>query len=73
MKINISRFIGVDSEEALKASTDKFITRFKLVEKMALENNIDMKSSSIEELDALWDKAKEILKADDNSAINGGN
>lgn len=40
---------------------------------MALENNIDMKSSSIEELDALWDKAKEILKADDNSAINGGN
>ena len=71
--VNISRFIGVDSEEALKASTDKFITRFKLVEKMALENNIDMKSSSIEELDALWDKAKEILKADDNSAINGGN
>jgi len=28
--------------------------------------------SSIDELDALWDKAKEILKAD-NSAINGGN
>ena len=31
--VNISRFIGVDSEEALKASTDKFITRFKIVEK----------------------------------------
>ncbi len=30
---------------------------------MALENNIDMKSSSIEELDALWDKAKEIFKS----------
>ena len=24
-------------------------------------------------LDFVWDKAKEILKADDNSAINGGN
>lgn len=70
--VNISRFIGVDSEEALKASTDKFITRFKIVEKLADENDIDMNNSSIEELDALWDKAKEILKAD-NSAINGGN
>lgn len=70
--VNISRFIGVDSEEALKASTDKFITRFKIVEKLADENDIDMNSSSIDELDALWDKAKEILKAD-NSAINGGN
>ena len=68
----IARFIGVDSEEALKASTDKFITRFKIVEKLAEENDIDMNSSSIDELDALWDKAKEILKAD-NSAINGGN
>ena len=36
------------------------------------QNDIDMNSSSIDELDALWDKAKEILKAD-NSAINGGN
>ena len=70
--VNISRFIDVDSEEALKASTDKFIARFKIVEKLADENNIDMTSSSIEELDALWDKAKEILKAD-NSAQNGGN
>lgn len=70
--VNISRFIGVDSEEALKASTDKFITRFKIVEKLADENDIDMNNSSIDELDALWDKAKEILKAD-NSAINGGN
>ena len=70
--VNISRFIGVDSEEALKASTDKFITRFKIVEKLADENDIDMNNSSIDELDALWDKAKEILKVD-NSAINGGN
>ena len=70
--VNISRFIDVDSEEALKASTDKFIDRFKIVERLADENNIDMASSSIDELDLLWDKAKEILKAD-SSAQNGGN
>lgn len=56
--VNISRFIDVDSEEALKASTDKFIARFKIVEKLAAENNIDMSSFSIDELDLLWDKAK---------------
>ena len=70
--VNISRFIDVDSEEALKASTDKFIARFKIVEKLAAENNIDMSSSSIDELDLLWDKAKQILKAE-ASAQNGGN
>lgn len=59
--VNISRFIDVDSEEALTGATDKFIARFTLVEKLAGENNINMKEASIEELDKLWDAAKEIL------------
>lgn len=62
--VNIARFIDVDSEEALTASTDKFISRFSLVEQMASEQGIDMKSSSIEELDRLWDKAKKIKKSE---------
>lgn len=59
--VNISRFINVDSEEALKASTDKFVRRFKVVEDLACESGISMKDSSIEVLDELWDRAKEIL------------
>ena len=62
--VNIARFIDVDSEEALTASTDKFISRFSLVEQMASEQGIDMKSSSIEELDRLWDKAKKIKNSE---------
>ena len=62
--VNIARFIDVDSEEALTASTDKFMSRFSLVEQMASEQGIDMKSSSIEELDRLWDKAKKIKKSE---------
>lgn len=62
--VNISRFIDVDSEESLTASTDKFVERFTLVEKLAEEKEIDMKSSSVEELDLLWNRAKEILLAD---------
>lgn len=59
--VNIARFIDVDSEEALTYSTDKFMNRYILVEKLAQEQGIDMKNSSIDELDALWIKAKEII------------
>lgn len=62
--VNIARFIDVDSEEALTASTDKFMSRFSLVEQMASEQGTDMKSSSIEELDRLWDKAKKIKNSE---------
>lgn len=59
--VNVSRFIDVDSEECLTAATDKFISRFKLVEQLAEEKGILMKNSSIEELDLLWDRSKEIM------------
>lgn len=59
--VNVSRFIGVDSEEALTRATDKFIKRFTIVEQLAEQKGISMKDSSLEELDLLWDKAKEIL------------
>ena len=56
--VNVSRFIGADSEEALTAATDKFIGRYLIVEKLAQERGIDMKNSSIDVLDSLWDEAK---------------
>lgn len=59
--VNVSRFIGADSEEALTASTDKFIKRYLLVEKLAADEGLDMKTASIEELDELWNKAKIII------------
>lgn len=59
--VNVSRFIGIDSEEALTRATDKFIKRFTIVEQLAEQKGISMKDSSLEELDQLWDKAKEIL------------
>lgn len=59
--VNVSRFIGADSEEALTASTDKFIKRYLLVEQLAADEGLNMKTASIEELDKLWDKAKIII------------
>ncbi len=59
--VNVARFIDVDSEEALNLSTEKFISRFLEVERLAGERDIDMKNTSIEELDKLWVEAKKIL------------
>lgn len=59
--VNVSRFVKVDAEEALTSSTDKFIGRFKKVEKLAAERGIDMKSASLEVLDELWDEAKKCM------------
>ncbi len=62
--VNIARFIKVDSEQALTGATDKFLSRFELVEQQAVENGIDMKSSSVEVLDKLWNNAKKIKYAE---------
>ncbi len=59
--VNVARFLKIDAEEALTSSNEKFIERYVVVEKLAEERNIDMKTTPIEELDELWKEAKTIL------------
>ncbi|MBO5725852.1 MAG: nucleoside triphosphate pyrophosphohydrolase [Clostridia bacterium] len=56
--VNISRFLKIDSEEALQKASDKFIKRFEAVENAAVNQNKDMKEMSLAELDSLWDDIK---------------
>ena len=56
--VNVSRFLHTDPEAALNAATEKFISRFAKVEKMALAQGRDMAQMSLEELDKLWEDAK---------------
>jgi tetrapyrrole methylase family protein/MazG family protein len=56
--VNASRFINVDSEKALYDACDKFTERFKALEKLADERNIDVKTASLSQLDSLWDEVK---------------
>lgn len=56
--VNLSRFVNSEPEEALTRASDKFLRRFTGVEQLAAQRGIDMKSSSIEELDKLWDEVK---------------
>lgn len=56
--VNVSRFINVEPEQALSLSCDKFIARFEKMELLANERGVDMKMSTLAELDLLWNEAK---------------
>ena len=58
--VNIARVLpGCDAEEALTGASDRFSARFAIVEQLAAQEGIDMKTAPIEELDRLWKIAKE--------------
>ena len=56
--VNYSRFINVNPEIALRQTVEKFITRFQYIEKRLKEMGKDFHSSSLEEMDKLWNEAK---------------
>lgn len=57
--VNVSRFVKVDTEEALNRATDKFIGRFRKVEEEAARQGRALEGMSLAELDKLWEHAKE--------------
>ena len=56
--VNVARFCDCNAESALEKATEKFMRRYTAVERLAEEKNIDMKTSSIETLDKLWESVK---------------
>ena len=57
--VNLSRFLKVDPEIALKKANAKFARRFREMEKLARENGQEFKDLPREQMEALWDAAKE--------------
>ncbi len=56
--VNVARFLDMDAELALTRSCEKFMDRFKRLEELALKEGIDMKKSTLDELNNLWCRAK---------------
>lgn len=59
--VNYSRFIQVNPENALRQAIEKFIGRFRYIERRLKETGKDIHSSSLEEMDSLWNEAKKRL------------
>ena len=56
---NLSRFLDVDPEVALRKSTEKFLNRFHEMESHIEKHGLDINNMTIDELNHLWEIAKE--------------
>lgn len=59
--VNVAQRYGLDAEELLTRSCDKFSNRVYTVEKLCQQNGRKLQELDTELLDAFWKKAKEIL------------
>jgi tetrapyrrole methylase family protein / MazG family protein len=57
--VNLSRFLGIQSEHALAEATERFSKRFRYIETRLRELGTGPAASSLEVMDALWNEAKE--------------
>jgi len=56
--VNLARKLECDPRAALEKANARFLDRFKVVEALARERDIDMGDVGLEVLDELWDEAK---------------
>lgn len=56
--INAARLYGVNAENALEKTNQKFIKRFNFLENETIKKGFDLKEMSIEEMDVIWENAK---------------
>ncbi|WP_166169262.1 nucleoside triphosphate pyrophosphohydrolase [Acinetobacter sp. SA01] len=60
--INVGRKLGLSSEMALLSTIHKFKTRFAFIEDQAQQQHKNIEALSLEEMDQLWEQAKQQLK-----------
>lgn len=56
--VNAARLYGINPENALEKTNQKFIKRFNYLEKHATESGKKLQDMSLSEMDVLWDEAK---------------
>ena len=56
--VNLSRFLNISSEDALRRTINKFISRFKSIEKELKSRNVPIEDATLEEMDEIWESVK---------------
>ena len=58
--VNVSRFLGIDAEDSLRQTVDKFMRRFMKMEKIVKNReDKDLTNYTLDELDKIWEDVKE--------------
>ena len=56
--VNLTRHYDLDPEDIMRRSNLKFEQRFKAMEKYAVQNNLELKDMTVDQLEKVWQKIK---------------
>lgn len=56
--VNLSRFLGVSADEAMRLANERFTNRFKYIEHKLNERGEDIYKTPLEEMEKLWQESK---------------
>lgn len=59
--VNYARFIGINPENALRNTNEKFIKRFQFVENKIKESGRQITDSNLKEMDKFWEESKKTI------------
>lgn len=59
--VNYSRFIGINPENALRRTNEKFVKRFGYIEEKLKENGKSVVDSDLKEMDKYWEESKNLF------------
>ncbi|MFZ7130977.1 MAG: nucleoside triphosphate pyrophosphohydrolase [Eubacteriales bacterium] len=57
--VNVSRLIGIDPDEALHTTIEKFIRRFRYIEEILEKQGVKIQDSDLKTMNKLWEECKE--------------
>lgn len=60
--INAARLYKINPDNALESTNAKFIRRFNYLEENTIKKGIDLKTMSLDEMNAIWNEAKQLEK-----------
>jgi XTP/dITP diphosphohydrolase len=60
--VNAARLYGINPETALERTNRKFISRFTYLENKTIRQGRSLKSMTLDEMDEIWEEAKQFLK-----------
>lgn len=65
--VNLARFLDADAEQVLRHANNKFVRRFREVERLASAAGCKLGDCSLDELEAFWQQAKRELEKEEGA------
>ncbi|MDO9529009.1 MAG: nucleoside triphosphate pyrophosphohydrolase [Syntrophales bacterium] len=69
--VNLSRFVEVSADEALRSSIKKFTDRFSYIEEKLKDQGKNLPEATLEEMDHLWNESKANVQAQSTKGTEG--